>query len=278
MKDPILVAELTINHLGMINIAKTMITEAKAAGADYVKLKKKNVKKYYDRKMDKWRSFDFLEYRESLELSDDDFHELNIFCKENEIPWFSSVHDSDSLAFVRQFDVPMYKIASMDSAKEEFLNEVIDVCKFENKPLVVSLGGKSELFANNLVNKIKQAKIDAHILHTVSIYPTPAGSSNINYMNYLIKKYSDERIKIGYSGHEEGISASILAGALGAKMIERHFTLSKDYKIHHIDAAITKAEFEQMATIIKEIKMEQDSVTEAFNSKELAFLEEKIYE
>ena len=80
LDKPIMVAELSINHLGMVNIAKKMIDEAVANGANLIKLKYKNVKKYYKDDSKKWRNFSFKKYRESLELSKEDFEHLAKYC------------------------------------------------------------------------------------------------------------------------------------------------------------------------------------------------------
>ena len=115
------------------------------------------------------------------------------------------------------------------------------------------------------------------MLHTVSIYPTPAGKSNINYVMKLIKKYSSENIKIGYSGHEVGFSASLMAAVYGAQMIERHFSLSRDFNIHHIDASLVPEEFRQMTNMIDEIFLETTTSSESFNPEELKFLVDRVY-
>lgn len=277
MKKPLFIAELTINHLGMVNIAKTMIKSAKDSGADFVKLKIKKVDKYYKTEVKKWRSFEFLDYRKSLELREEDFYELDKFCKDVGIKWFSTIHDEETLRFIQKLNPPMYKIASMDSDKEQLVDEVIKVCKSEKKPLIISVGGKSEDFTQKIIQKIKSQKIKSYILHTVSIYPTPIGRCNINYIPHLIKTYQDDNIKIGYSGHEEGIAPSILASIYGVSMVERHFTISKDYLIHHIKTAITPVEFANMVSIINDILTEKDSDFTVVDKEELEFLKQIKY-
>ena len=277
MEKPIIVAELSINHLGMVNIAKKMIDSAVECGANLIKLKCKNVKKYYKSDGKKWRNFNFKEYRQSLELSRDDFKELAEYCNSKGIDWFCTVHDTEGLEFIRSFKPPFYKVASMDAGKSDFVDEVISSCKSDDKPLIISLGGKDDEFTDALVSKISNSGIKAFLLHTVSIYPTPAGKSNINYILKLIKKYSSENIKIGYSGHEVGFSASLMAAVYGAQMIERHFSLSRDFKIHHIEAALIPDEFRQMTNMIDEIFLETTTSSESFNPEELKFLVDRVY-
>jgi len=279
MKKPLFIAELTINHLGMINIAKMMIKSAKNSGANFVKLKMKKVQNYYDESLPDWRNFEFKKYRQSLELSHDDFEELDAYCKQIGIPWFSTIHDIESLEFIQKFDPQMYKVASMDVDKIELLDTVIDVCKKEDKPLVVSVGGRTMEQIKELVKRINAADIYAYILHTVSIYPTPDGKSNINFFRLLKKEFesSEGKIKVGYSGHEEGYAPSVLAGTFGAAMIERHFTLSRDYQLHHMAAALSPIEFQEMVTLLKDINLELNSPVHDMNEDEMHFLREMNY-
>lgn len=279
MHTPKFVAELTINHLGMVNIAKAMITAAKDSGADYVKLKIKKVDTYYDSNLPDWRNFKFKDYRSSLELSLDDFKALDVHCRNIGIKWFSTIHDIESLKVIQKFNPPMYKIASMDVANIDLVDQVIDVCQQESKTLVISLGGKSHDFTKSLIEKINDKKIKAHILHTVSIYPTPEGQSNIKYLKRLKDTFEkqDGRISFGYSGHEQGYGPSILAAVYGASMIERHFTLSHQYNIHHIKAAITPEEFKSMVQLIKSMMLEVTADDNDMNKDELIFLQKKQY-
>ena len=277
MEKPIIVAELSINHLGMINIAKKMVDSAIESGASLIKLKCKNVNKYYTNDGKKWRNFNFKEYRQSLELSKEDFAVLAEYCNSKGVNWFCTVHDSEGLEFIKGFNPPYYKVASMDAGKDEFVNEVIQCCKKDSKPLIISLGGKDDEFTDALVKKINDAGISAYLLHTVSIYPTPAGKSNTNYIIKLVKKYESDKIKIGYSGHEEGFSPSLMAAIFGAKMIERHFSLSRDFNIHHIGAALVPQEFRKMTEMIDEISLESNSSASSFDPEELKFLINKEY-
>jgi sialic acid synthase SpsE len=273
----IFVAELSINHLGMLNIAKAMITAAKNCGANFIKIKIKNVSKYYKNKPSKWRGYDFLNYRESLELSVDDIKEIIIFCKKIGIGWFSTVHDEEGLNFIKQFKPSFIKIASMDNKNTNLIKKVISICKKNNIPLIISIGGQNEIETKKTIQVIKKAEIKCFVLHTVSIYPVPNGSSNIGYIDYLINKYQSNNIKIGYSGHEEGFGASILAGLKKIHMIERHFTLDKNLKIHHIRSALMPSEFAEMIKLIKITNLENKKCKISRSIKENLFLKKRIY-
>jgi sialic acid synthase SpsE len=261
----------------MVEVAKKMIESAKTAGADIVKLKMKKVEDYYEDESKKWREFNFIKYRKSLELSKDDFKEINEFCDKIEIPWFATVHDKESRDFISSFDPPFYKVASMDSGKGEFVEDTLRICKSSGKPIVISLGGKSEKEEVEIIDKVVESGVKAFILHCVSLYPTPANKCNIKHMKELMSKVDSDKVRFGYSGHESGIFASVLATVYGAHMIERHLTLTREFKIHHIDAAITPDEFSQMSTIISRIKRDIGTSKSTYETEELDFIEDKLY-
>ena len=272
-----MVAELSINHLGMVNIAKKMIEAAQDSGADLIKLKFKNVEKYYKNDGKKWRNFNFKQYRQSLELGRDDFSSLAEYCNNRNIKWFCTVHDKEGLKFIRKYNPPYYKVASMDAGKKELVEQVMNLCQKESKPLVLSLGGKSDEFVETIVKQINDRDIKAYLLHTVSIYPTPDGKSNIGYVTHLKEKFESDTIKIGYSGHEIGYAPSILAAMQGASMIERHFSLSRSWKIHHIECALLPQEYRAMNNLIEKISIEKDASLTQFHKEELDFLRDMKY-
>jgi len=276
-EKPIMVAELSINHLGMVKIAQKMIDEAVAGGANLIKLKYKNVNKYYKNDGKKWRNFNFKTYRQSLELSKEDFTYLANYCNNKGINWFCTVHDEEGLQFINTFDPPYYKVASMDADKQHLVDKVMKLCAKENKPIIISLGGKSDFFVDSLVSKINKHKLKAYLLHTVSIYPTPDGKSNIAYITHLRNKFESDNIKIGYSGHEVGYAPTILACLQGAQMIERHFSLSMDWKIHHIGCSLTPEKYKEMNETLDKLILESSAVFSEFHKEELEFLKNLDY-
>ena len=277
IQKPIMVAELSINHLGMVNMAQKMIDEAVAGGANLIKLKYKNVKKYYKDGGRGWGGGGGGGYRQSLELSKQDFSYLAEYCNSKGIKWFCTVHDQEGLDFIKTFDPPYYKVASMDADKTDLVESVMQLCQKEDKPLIISLGGKQDSFVEELVTKINDKSLRAFLLHTVSIYPTPDGKSNISYITHLREKFESDTIKIGYSGHEIGFVPSILATIQGAQMIERHFSLSRDWKIHHIACALTPPEYKQMNDLIDKIIIESGTSLTEYHKEELDFLKGMKY-
>jgi len=273
----IYVAELSINHLGTLNIAKAMIKAAKDSRADFVKIKIKKVDKYYSQKPKKWRGYDFISYRESLELKNDDIKEMVSHCKKIGIGWFSTVHDKTGLDFIKTLKPSFFKVASTDNKNMKLINKTLSVCKKHKVPFIVSLGGQNKKETDDMVKIITKYNVKCYLLHCVSIYPTPPGQSNINYIDYLIEKYQNKNFKVGYSGHEENYAASISAGFKNIHMIERHFTLDKNLKIHHIKAGILPSEFLKMKQTITKIRKESILPIKSLSAGEKLFLKKKIY-
>ena len=270
------IAELSINHLGMVNIAKAMIKSAKEAGASFIKIKVKDVGSYYERSKT-WRNYDFKLYRNSLELSIKDIEEIDRYCKKLKIKWFSTIHDEYGLEVVKKYKPPFYKIASMDGKNTELFDVVLSQCKKDKVPLIYSTGGENKNNLEDIINKAKKSKIKIYLLHAVSVYPTPKGHSNINYIDKLIKIYSSDNVEIGYSGHEEGIAATLLASRKNISMIERHITLSRDYKIHHIDAALLPNEYKDMVDLVYDMYEEDTKIIIKISKEENNFLKNKKY-
>ena len=110
----------------------------------------------------------------------------------------------------------------MDITNFDFCNSVAKTAADKKASMVVSVGGKTLDFSDELVETLRNYQIPVHLLHTVSIYPTPLGQSNTNRVTVLKERYSSEKwLKVGYSGHERGFAASVSAAINGAEMIER---------------------------------------------------------
>lgn len=262
----------------MVNIAKETIKSCYLAGADYIKLKKKNVQNYYQ-KGKQWRKYDFKTYRQSLELSEEDFKTIDIYCGILRIPWFSTVHDKENLLFISKFNPPFYKVASMDAKNPEFLSWFVDTVP-SNKPVIVSTGGMGLGEIEDVVKLVTDHKLSLILNHCVSIYPTPLEQTNIGMIATLRTKFASSSVKIGYSGHEEGWGPTLMAVILGAEFIERHVTLSRDLKIHHIEAGLTTNEFKSMINDVRNIETLNQLLKTGWNEynlEELDFLLNKNY-
>jgi len=273
---PIIVAELSINHLGMRKLAIVILQKCKEIGVDYVKFKIKNVKKYYKKSPTKYNGYDFITYRNSFELSEDDFEYINNWCKKNKLPWFATVHDSSGLDFLSRYEVPFYKIASSDSQNLSFVRKVVKHNE-SKKPLIISTGGCSLKHIDKIVKIVSASETKLYLLHCVSMYPTPIDKCNIKFITRLRKKYESDNIKIGYSGHETGWLPTLFAVHNGASIIERHITVTRNLNIHHIAAALTLEEFSNMVDDINNLSKMISAKDVEFYNEEYGFIRDKKY-
>lgn len=276
MKRPIIVAEFTINHLGMRKIVLATLQRCKEMGVDYAKFKKKDVYKYYSKDGKRFNGYDFLLYRNSLELSDEDFFAIDEWCKANDMKWYATCHDLDSTKFISQFDPPYYKIASMDAQNDTLLENLLQHNETK-KPMIVSMGGLSMKAIAKIVEKVRLKDIELIILHTVSIYPTPIERCNVSAIAELRQEFEGNGVSIGYSGHEQGYIPTLLAVQHGAAMVERHITLSRKFNIHHINTALTTDEFYQMIKDIDQVVNMMAMEKTVFYEEEFKFLKDRDY-
>jgi N-acetylneuraminate synthase len=219
------IAEIGINHNGSIETAKQMIDLAKICGFDAVKFQKKVPEMCVpDSEKNKiketpWGEMSYLKYKKKMEFGEKEFTEINNYCKEKDIVWFASVWDLPSIDFLEKFDVPCYKIPSAHLTNRELLLKL----KSLKKPLLISTGMSTETEIKEALKILDSAELV--VLHCNSSYPAKDEELNLNYINKLQLDYPEH--VIGYSGHELGISATLVAAVFGAKVIERHITLDR---------------------------------------------------
>jgi len=243
------VAEIGINHNGSLEIAKKLIDLAHICGADAVKFQKRTpeicVPEHKKNQIYEtpWGDIPYIEYKKKVEFNEEEFKEIDTYCQEKKIIWFASPWDLPSVDFLEKFDIPCYKIAGAKLTDRELLEKVSKI----GKPIFLSLGMSTEEEIDKAIGIVKEN--DLVIMHCNSSYPTPDEDLNLNYILTLKKKYP-ERI-IGYSGHELGISASLIAAQLGVKVIERHITL--DRAMWGSDQAAS-IEFSGLRRLIRDIR------------------------
>lgn len=221
-----IVAEIGINHNGDINIAKKLIDVAIDAGCDAVKFQKRNVDIVYSKEelaMPRPNPFGNTngDLKRGLELTYEDYKEIDRYCKEKDIIWFASCWDEDSVDFISLFNVPCYKIASASLTDDNLL---IHTAK-QNKPVLLSTGMSTLEQIKHAIEVIEGTGNNKIIIyHCTSTYPTDYEESNLNVMYKLEIEYD---YNVAYSGHERGLLPSILAASMGACSVERHITLDR---------------------------------------------------
>jgi N-acetylneuraminate synthase len=222
--ETFLAAEIGINHNGDVGIAKKLIAAAKAAGCHGVKFQKRTIDVVYTpEELAKPRENPFGptngDLKRGLEFDYKKYKEVDDFCKEQNILWFASPWDEGSVDFLEQFNVPCHKVAAASLTDSGLLKKI----KSTGKPVILSTGMSSIEEIDHAVSIL--GKEGLIILHCVSLYPAPPDKINLRAMKTLMEKYD---VPVGYSGHEQDTIISAAAVAMGACVVERHFTLDRN--------------------------------------------------
>jgi N-acetylneuraminate synthase len=225
---PYFIAEIGINHNGDLDLAKRLIDAAYATGWNCAKFQKREpdiavpeAQKSVMRETP-WGTMTYLDYKKRIEFGKQEYDYIDSYCKEKPISWTASPWDIPSLEFLLQYDVPFIKIASAGNGNEELIREA---CK-ANKPIILSDGMCTMEELDKTVSWIeKYGNGDYILLHTNSTYPAPVEELNIAFMETMRKRYN---CLVGYSGHEQMLEPTVVATVMGAKVIERHITISHD--------------------------------------------------
>ena len=218
-----IIAEIGINHNGSITEAKKLIDIAVATGCNAVKFQKRTIDVVYTKEeLEKPRPNPFGEtngdLKRGLEFGEEEYREIDAYCKQHGILWFASCWDELSVDFMEKFDVPCYKIASASLTDDQLLRYT----KSKGKPILLSTGMSTMEQIRHAVSILGED--DLIIYHCTSTYPSNAEETNLRVIESFRKEFS---CPIGYSGHERGVTPSVLAVALGANSVERHITTDR---------------------------------------------------
>ena len=217
------IAEIGINHNGDIETARKLIDVAAASGCDAVKFQKRTIEVVYSaEELAHPRESPFgttngdLKY--GLEFGQEEYQEIDRYCRERKITWFASCWDEASVDFIAQFNVPCFKIASASLTDDDLLRHT----RAKGRPILLSTGMSSLEQVDHAVDLL--GKKDLIVLHTTSTYPAFYEELNLRVIPALKQQYG---VPVGYSGHETGLSTTIASVALGACVVERHITLDR---------------------------------------------------
>ena len=268
-----IIAEIGINHQGDISIAKELIIKAKECGADAVKFQKRTInriltKEGLEASYDNRNSFGktYGEHKKFLELSDQEYYDLSSFCKKIDVIFCASGWDEESIDFLDNLSVPFFKMASADLTNMPLL---LHTAK-KNKPMILSTGMADMQTVEEVYSQIKNFNNSIAILQCTSTYPSKFSEINLNVIQTYLKKFPDAII--GYSGHEQGIAIPIAAVALGAKIIERHFTLDRTMKGGDHAASLEPQGFAKMVRDIRHIEESLGSFDKKMQESEIPIL------
>lgn len=219
------IAEIGINHNGDMKICKQLIDLAVIAGCDAVKFQKRDIETVYSKEfLDSPRESPWgktqRDQKTALEFSEKDYQEIDRYCKKKKIDWFASAWDLKSQLFLRKFSCKYNKIASAMLVSKELLTMVAE----EKKHTFISTGLSNMEDIEIAVKIFKKHNCPFELMHCVSTYPMKSSDANLKMINTLKEKF---KCRVGYSGHETGLTVSLAAAALGATSIERHITLDR---------------------------------------------------
>jgi len=217
------VAEIGINHNGDLDVARQLISAAKLAGCDAVKLQKRTIEVVYTPEdLARPRESRFGEtngdLKRGLEFGRDEYQAIDEYCKMLGITWFASCWDEPSVDFIEQFDPPCYKIASASLTDDALLRHT----RARGRPVILSTAMSTIEQIDHAVEVL--GKDDLVMMHCVGTYPARNEDLNLRCVQTLKDRYD---VPVGYSGHEVGLATSLAAVVLGACMVERHITLDR---------------------------------------------------
>lgn len=253
-----IIAEIGQNHNGCLKTAKRLITEAASAGVDCVKFQKSNLAAKFttaalNRPYDSENSFGatYGDHKRHLEFSIPQFQELKRYAEELGVIFSASAMDEPSYWDLVSLGLQFIKIGSGDNSNYLMLEKI---AASEGPPLIISTGMQTTEGIARIM-KIMAGK-EVALLHCISSYPTPASEVRLRYLETLKGSFN---CPVGYSGHEEGTTISLAAVALGARIIERHFTLDKSAKGSDHCCSLTPTE---MGALVGEIRLLESALGE----------------
>ena len=249
-----IIAEAGVNHNGSIDIAKKMVDVAKKSGVDAIKFQTFKAEKLVSRNAikadyqkrntndDKCQ----LEMLKDLELSFDQFIELKQYCDEKNIIFLSTAFDFDSIDFLNSINMPCYKIPSGEITNLPYLERIAQT----GKRILLSTGMSTLCEIADAITVLREnGANDITLLHCTTEYPAPYDEINLKAIELLLESFN---LDVGYSDHTEGIVASVAAVAIGASVIEKHFTLDKTMPGPDHMASLTPNE---LTDLVKSIRL-----------------------
>ena len=258
-KHTIIIAEAGVNHNGSIDMAKQLVLKAKEAGVDYIKfqtfkaskLVTKSAKQaeYQQKNIGNGEDSQY-QMLKKLELSHEEHQILIDYCNELGIKFFSTAFDFDSIDYLHSLDLGLWKIPSGEVTNYPFLKRIAAY----NEKTILSTGMCDMQNVKNAVEALYKnglSKENLILLHCNTEYPTPFEDVNLKAMDALRKEFG---VEVGYSDHTKGIEVPIAAVALGATVIEKHFTLDRTLPGPDHKASLEPDELKAMVSAIRNIE------------------------
>jgi len=267
----LIIAEAGVNHNGILENAFRLVDIAAEAGVDIVKFQTFRAENLVSRftpkaeyqKVTTGSNESQLEMLKKLEFSSEQFKLIKTYCEKKNVIFISTPFDLDSLALLEDLGMPFYKIPSGEITNIPFL---IEIAKLK-KPVILSTGMSTIEEIELAVNVLKEYGAgEITLLHCNTEYPTPMEDVNLRAMQTLRKRFD---VKIGYSDHTLGIEVPIAAVALGAEVIEKHFTIDKTMEGPDHRASLSPEELTSMVSGIRNIEKALGSENKAPTDSEI---------
>ncbi len=268
------VAEIGNNHNGDFNLALKTILAAKESGANAVKFQRRTVDEVFTKEMrdmpyNNPRSLapTYGEHREKLEFSPQQLVGLKDYAEDLGLVFFVTPFDQKSADFLESIDVHAYKISSFDVTNLPLLEHVAK----KNKPILLSTGMSTIEEIDQAIECILSYNNRLIVNHCTSIYPTPDDKIDLQIVQTLTERYRP--LPVGYSGHEPDILPTIMSVGLGAKTVERHFTLDKNMRGSDHHMSIEPSEFKKMVDRIRRAEVFLGSSKKQIHEQEVPIRE-----
>lgn len=251
-----IIAEAGVNHNGSLSMAKELVRKAKLAGADCIKFQTFIAEKLVTgdgqkaeyQKAQTNAEESQLEMLKKLELTQEEFRELAEFCRAEGILFLSTAFDMESLAFLEELKMPCYKIPSGEITNYPYLAAIGRT----GKPVILSTGMCDMEEVEAAVQVLKEHGAgEITLLHCTTEYPAPLADVNLRAMQTLQEQF---HCKVGYSDHTPGIEIPVAAVAMGAVVIEKHFTLDKNLEGPDHKASLNPEELSRMIQLIHNVE------------------------
>ena len=252
-----IIAEAGVNHNGSFELAKKMVDEAKAAGADCIKFQtfvsKNLVSKTAGKAAYQKKTTDAdesqLDMLKNLELSFAEFAALKAYCETKKIDFLSTAFDFESIDFLESLGMEIWKIPSGEITNLPYLMRIAKT----GKAVILSTGMSTLEEVETALDVLKANGAGAiTLLHCTTEYPAAVAHVNLNAMETMQKVFD---LPVGYSDHTQGIEISIAAAALGAVVIEKHFTLDKNMKGPDHRASLEPAQLKAMVSAVRHVEV-----------------------
>ncbi|HBB6898883.1 TPA: N-acetylneuraminate synthase family protein [Legionella pneumophila] len=264
------IAEIGHNHQGSLEKCKDLIQAAVEAGADAVKLQKRNNRNLFTREMynspyNSENAFGstYGEHREFLEFSKLEYLELKTFCHNLRVDFFSTAFDFESADFLEELDIPYFKIASGDLRNLPLIEYV---ARF-GKPIFISTGGADFEDVQRVYDRIMPINSNICIMQCTSGYPCEYNELNLRVIETYRKEFPD--VVVGFSSHDSGIASPVAGYVLGARVIEKHFTLNRTWKGTDHAFSLGPQGFRKMVRDIRRVEQALgDGIKRCYQSEE----------